>query len=129
MIFLPVFSLVFCPSFEFHTLTVVLRNLLKQFKGRYILSSGLLQPDPPGLNMIVDLAFIDFTCSSDFVYKWRNWIKWGKTRAFKFLLAFTAAVNRANNHFVSATHRCSVLSFPFHRDLLKEPSLQTSWFV
>lgn len=47
-----------------------------------------------GLNVIVDLAFIVFTCSSDYLYMWSNWISWGKTRASNVYCCFVAAVNR-----------------------------------
>lgn len=40
-----------------------------------------------GLNVIVDLTFTDFICSSDYLYMWRNWINWGKTRASNFIIA------------------------------------------
>lgn len=37
------------------------------------------------LNVIVDLAFIDFTCSSDYLYMQRNRLR--RTRDFNFIVA------------------------------------------
>lgn len=63
----------FCPP-EFHTLAVVeeITKSVKTTQRQLDHLSLSSQVNLSGLNVIVDLAFIDFTCSSDYLYMWKN---------------------------------------------------------